>query len=80
MKPKYFPQLVLALSEFLAASGPATANSCKTLDQSACSSDSACSWVGGYKRSDGRDVKAYCRNKPGKQSQKSSLSSGKSDA
>jgi len=80
MNPKYFPQLVLALSAFLAASGPASANSCKTLDQSSCSSNAACSWIDGYKRSDGREVKAYCRSKPAKQSQKSSLLSGRSDA
>ncbi len=46
-------------------SSQALASSCKGLDNSACSSNASCTWVGGYERKDGRQVKAFCRAKPG---------------
>lgn len=42
------------------------ANSCKSLDQPVCESNSQCTWVQGYERSDGRKVASYCRNAPSK--------------
>lgn len=52
------------------SSSVASANSCRSLEQSACESQAACSWVDPYQRSDGRAVKGHCRvlpqrNKPG---------------
>lgn len=45
---------------------PATAASaCKGLDNKACGGNSACSWVEGYERKDGRKVNAFCRTAPG---------------
>jgi|AMFO01.1.fsa_nt_gi hypothetical protein len=34
---------------------------CKTLSREACSTHPGCTWVAGYVRKDGRQVKAYCR-------------------
>jgi len=55
--------IVLSL---LAVSAGAAASSCKSLEQQACVSDTACVWVDGYQRSDGRQVSAYCRAAPQK--------------
>jgi hypothetical protein len=42
--------------------GSATAASqCKGLENSACNTNSACGWVDGYQRKDGRKVKSFCR-------------------
>ncbi len=40
------------------------ASACKGLENAACSSNSACNWVEGYERKDGRTVKSFCRSKP----------------
>jgi len=42
------------------------AGSCKNLTENNCNTDTKCTWVEGYQRSDGRNVKAYCRNRPAK--------------
>lgn len=55
-------------------SGQAAASSCKGLEASACSSDSSCSWVGGYERKDGRKVSAFCRAKPKSKNEPKALS------
>lgn len=44
----------------------AQATSCKSLEQQACSTEPACTWVEGYQRSDGRSVRSYCRSAPTK--------------
>lgn len=44
---------------------PAQAASvCKGLEQNLCGENSQCRWIVGYKRSDGRDVRGYCRVMP----------------
>jgi hypothetical protein len=41
---------------------PAAAESvCKGLEKPACGKSSACRWVEGYKRKDGKTVDGYCR-------------------
>ncbi len=45
-------------------SGQASASNCKGLESAACESNVACSWVEGYQRKDGRQVKSFCRAKP----------------
>ncbi len=70
MKHKY-PTLLAAalLMGFVAANAAvAQAASCKGMSENVCATDSACIWVEGYQRADGRDVKPYCRNRPGKSS------------
>jgi len=44
------------------------AASCKGMSENACAAESACTWVEGYERADGREVKPYCRNRPSKSS------------
>jgi hypothetical protein len=46
-------------------SGQASAADCKGLENTACDGNNACSWVGGYERKDGRQVKSFCRTKAG---------------
>ena len=53
--------VVVAVSLF---SAQANAADCKGKAQNACSSDTACSWVKGYERKDGRTVSSFCRAKP----------------
>ena len=61
--------LSLALASTLILSGHASAQSCKGMSESSCSSNSnSCYWVKGYKRSDGVQVKAHCRTKAKKKS------------
>ena len=45
---------------------------CRSLPQDACAAEAACSWVEGYTRKDGREVKAYCRKATVRRSQQSS--------
>ncbi|GHA07340.1 hypothetical protein GCM10008090_16470 [Arenicella chitinivorans] len=40
------------------------ASACKGLESKACGSNSACTWVDGYERKDGRKVNAFCRTSP----------------
>lgn len=44
-------------------SGQALSSECKGLENSACSTKKVCSWVEGYERKDGRQVKSFCRTK-----------------
>lgn len=41
------------------------ASACKSLQETACASNTSCSWIAGYERKDGRQVKSFCRSKPG---------------
>jgi hypothetical protein len=66
--------LVLAPTSLLAA------QDCRQLEEDSCKSSASCSWVNGYQRSDGRQVKAYCRTRTGKQKLESSLPPKPSDA
>lgn len=75
MKTKHavFPAL-FTLVAF--SGGPVAAETaCKGLSESACGEASACSWVKGYTRKDGRTVASYCRikNKPEEAATKSLL-------
>ena len=40
------------------------ASECKGLEQNICGDSSQCRWIVAYKRSDGRDVRGYCRTMP----------------
>ena len=44
------------------------AASCKGMSENACAAETSCTWVEGYKRADGREVRPYCRNRPSKSS------------
>lgn len=57
--------VVVSLLGGMVFSGQASAASaCKGLENNACASNNACSWVEGYQRKDGRQVKSFCRAKP----------------
>lgn len=65
--PKFSHLLTtLAMCIFLSATTASAATSCKGKTQNACSSDSACSWIKGFSKKDGKKVSAYCRAKPKK--------------
>ncbi|MFT5573425.1 MAG: hypothetical protein ACI9FR_002360 [Cryomorphaceae bacterium] len=49
------------LSASLFAGSASAAGQCKGLENAACTSNSACGWVDGYERKDGRKVKSFCR-------------------
>ena len=55
--------LILVLSALSLTSHAQAASQCKGLKAQACSQSGACSWVAGYERKDGREVKAFCRSK-----------------
>lgn len=61
---------VMAILAFLVSSllsvSSISANDCKGLSESQCSSNDDCTWVKGYKTKDGVKVDDYCRSKPGK--------------
>ena len=44
------------------------ANTCKSIQEEACSQSDSCTWIKTYKRKDGANIKAYCRSKPSKKS------------
>lgn len=65
---------ILSLAAFNSA--PAMAQSaCKGLSKSACTSNSRCSHVAAFTRSDGARVKAFCRSKPGNGAKKKAKTS-----
>ncbi len=41
--------------------GTASSAECKGSEQTSCAANNACTWVDGYKRSDGKNVNGYCR-------------------
>ena len=41
---------------------------CKGMAEAACTADGACTWVSGYARKDGIEVRGYCRNNASKAS------------
>jgi hypothetical protein len=49
------------LSASLFAGSATAASQCKGLENVACNTSSACGWVDGYQRKDGRKVKSFCR-------------------
>ncbi|KAA6186898.1 chromosome partitioning protein ParB [Thiohalocapsa marina] len=55
-----------------------SAAECKGMEKSKCEGNASCTWVDGYKRKDGAQVAAYCRNKGGKKSSGGSSSSSSS--
>ena len=60
----FFGFVTLAFASLITL--PASAQSvCKGLSKSACTSNSKCSHVAAFTRSDGAKVKAFCRAKPG---------------
>jgi hypothetical protein len=70
--PVFLAAVVAAVS-ILSANAQAAA--CKSLEQKACSEAASCTWVSSYERSDGRTVKAYCRNAPRKSGDMNSAAS-----
>jgi hypothetical protein len=55
----------IAVALFFGAQGLAEAKSaCSPLDQPTCSTDQSCRWIAPYKRTDGKEVKGYCRSAP----------------
>lgn len=50
----------------LATSTASAASPCKGMQQNACMADSACGWVNGYTRKDGRAVASHCKLKGGR--------------
>ena len=61
---RIFPLAVLG--GILLAAFDVSASSCKALEQEACAAEPSCSWITGYQRSDGREIKSYCRTAPSK--------------
>jgi len=67
------------LSVALLAGAPSIVNAesaCQGLEQSVCAGKASCTWVGGYKRSDGIEVSGYCRITSGGKKTKTSTTSG----
>ncbi len=58
-----------------AFSGQTSASTCKGLEAKACGAEASCTWIQGYERKDGRQVKSFCRAKPQAKS-KPSVSAG----
>ncbi len=52
---------------------------CKGASSTACSANSACTWVSGYTRKDGSKVRGYCRSKGKSGSTSSKRSSEKAE-
>ncbi len=67
------PAIVIAAIFAMTFGMQAQAASCKGKSKSSCSSASNCSWVNGYKRSDGVKVSGHCRAKAGKGATKSAF-------
>jgi len=40
------------------------AGTCNQLEQDACAAEASCRWVNGYQRTDGKEVRGYCRSLP----------------
>ncbi len=67
------PAIVIAAIFAMTFGMQAQAASCKGKSKSSCSSAANCSWVNGYKRSDGVKVSGHCRAKAGKGATKSAF-------
>ncbi|MES9877134.1 MAG: hypothetical protein ABW162_16385 [Candidatus Sedimenticola sp. PURPLELP] len=64
--------MVVVFLFLLLIGGSVQASACKGLSDKQCAAESGCSWVDGYKRSDGRNVSAHCKARPkGKKAVKS---------
>ncbi len=57
---------VICFTLGLGATSAIAEGQCKGLSKSACSADSACSWIKSYVTKNGKKVDAYCRVKAGK--------------
>ena len=54
-----------ATAKAVPAKKPATpVSTCNKLEEKACATNTDCSWIAATKRKDGKEVSAYCRNKP----------------
>lgn len=60
MKMSRMGTLSLLVGLLVGASG-VHASDCKGLPAAECQANSACRWINGYTRKDGREVAAYCR-------------------
>ncbi|MDH3702263.1 MAG: hypothetical protein OEU46_13195 [Alphaproteobacteria bacterium] len=55
--------LAFGVGAILSQTAPVSAQSaCKGLAKGKCTSNSSCSWVGGYQTKAGKAVKSYCRS------------------
>jgi len=59
---------------------PAHAGACKGMDEDTCSTSAACRWVDAYQRSDGREIRGYCRTRPAKRNVELDMKGEKDDA
>jgi hypothetical protein len=73
--PRLIASCLLLVGVAAHASVAGAASHCKGMAESACSSDSQCTWVDGYQRKDGRKVSSHCKLKRGKPSAQVSQSS-----
>ena len=70
---------ILALFMIFVFSGSVfAAAECKGLVKNKCAEQKQCSWVNAYKRSDGAEVKGYCRSKSTNKTSQNSSKSNKS--
>ena len=54
-----------AAARVLPAKKPAApVSTCNKLEEKSCATNTDCSWIAATKRKDGKEVSAYCRNKP----------------
>lgn len=58
--------ILFALVVFVLVGAPSHAAECKGMKKSSCDRSTSCSWVSGYKKQSGAEVKSYCRSKGGK--------------
>lgn len=66
MNIKILPASTAIVFSLFINTGFAADSSCKGLAEKSCSNESSCRWVDPYKRTDGREVKGYCRALPAK--------------
>lgn len=64
MNSHLMASLALAAGLSMFAGVTVAESACKTMPQSTCEASSACTWVNGYTRKDGRAVAPYCRTLP----------------
>ena len=67
MKNKFIALAIsIIFTAFMAPVGLHAESECKGSTESACKKNANCTWVSSYKHKDGKQVSAYCRNKPEK--------------
>ena len=57
----HIPRAAVILAISLSAPIAGAASHCKGIGESACASDTSCTWVQSYTRKDGRQVKSHCK-------------------